>query len=581
MLFRSLSILTFSLALLACSCAHQVAPGGGPEDRTGPTVMSVTPAQGSVNVDPHYPCTITFSEWISKNSAPKSVSVLPSLDGGAEIHVSGRRLEITPKKTFADSTTYHIVITSALLDLHANAIGSSYTLIFSTGPSLDSGKVIGCVVDPSKRLFQPTVALFRAAGEAEDSVLFTDPDYLTQADSAAFFTIENVRRGTYRLIAFVDQNANHRLDPGTEAAYAPVCRTVTVSPQPDTFRLYPVESDTVAPRLESVKPLSSKLIICKFSRPVDTVRGCSEPLWALERIDKKVNAPAVSERRWFSRRTRCALFLADTLSLAPYRVICSFSRKTGSSAVARCDTVRCNGVAIRDTVPPTLLSTLPVGTVPLLPEICLTFSKPVVIQGPLSLIDTLRDTVRLTADTGYSDSIKLTPRRRLHPGSRYGLLLLGTSGKDMSGNALKTHDSTDTVGKPQFSTIATDSLAVSLKGCAPCLGKGTKRKWQFLPFSGGNPFMGKDSSGCFRFDSLPYGKGNIGYFIDENGNDRPDPGSLVPWVAPEAFFVFPDTVEARARWEIENVTFARPCGQCTAHKVAAAPKEPAGNKKPK
>ena len=555
----------------------------------GPTVMSALPAPGSVNVNTHQRCTVLFSEWISKATAEKSVSILPSLDGGAKIRVSGRRLEITPNKAFADSTTYHIVITAMQQDLHGNPMSSSYTLIFSTGPSLDSGKVIGCVLDPSKRLFQPTVALFRAAGgekDEKDSVFFSDPDYLTQADSSAYFSIENVRRGTYYVIAFIDLNGNHRLDPGIEAAYAPVCRTVTVTPQPDTCRLYPVESDTVAPHLESVKPLSSKLIICKLNRPVDSVRGCSEPLWRLERIDNKGNAPTISERRWFGRRTRCALLLADTLSLAPYRVIFSFSRKTRGPAVARCDTARCNGVGIRDTVQPALLSTLPVGTVQLLPQIRLTFSKAVAIQGPLFLTDSLRDTVRLGTDSGYSDSIRLIPLRRLHPGSRYCLLLLQTSGKDMSGNVLKAHDFTDTVGKLPFSAIAADSLAVSVKGCASCLGKEIKRKWEFLPLSGGTPFICPDSNGCFHFDSLPYGRGNIGYFIDENGNDRPDPGSLVPWVAPEASFIFPDTVEARARWEIENVTFATPCGQCAAHKVAVsapAPKKPApaGNKKPK
>jgi len=568
--------------LLIFSCAHQLAPTGGPDDRTGPTIQSTAPASGSVNVDPHRRCIITFSEWISKTSAPKSVSVLPSLDGGAKIRVTGSRLEITPNKAFAESTTYHILITGTLQDLHSNSLVSSYTLIFSTGPSLDSGIVMGCVVDPSKRRFQPTVALFRAAGDKKDSVLFTDPDYLTQADSAAFFSIENVRRDTYRVIAFIDQNGNHRLDPGTEAAYAPVRRIIAVTPQPDTVRLFPAESDTATPRLESVKPLSSKIIVCKLSRPLDTVRGCSEPVWTLEHIDNRGTPPAVSEKHWFGHRTRCMLLLADTLSLVPYRVVCNFKKKKDTSFTIIKDTSRFNGVTVGDTVPPVLLSSLPAGTVPLLPEIQLNFTEPITLKGPAFLTDSLRDTVRLSADTGYADTVVLTPQRRLHPGNRYCLVLLKTNGKDIAGNPLKARDTTDTVGTFRFSVIAADSLAVSLKGCIPCLGAAAKRKWRFLPFSGGKPAVCPDNGGCFSFDSLPYGKGNIGYFIDENGNGRPDPGSLVPWLAPEPSIVFPDTVEARARWEIEGVTFAGPCGQCAPYKVTTvtpAEKKTDSNKK--
>jgi hypothetical protein len=577
--FRQWSLLVTGIILLL-SCAHQMSPTGGPDDRTGPTVVSAAPSAGAVNVDPTSRCSITFSEWISKTAAPKSVSVLPSLDGGVKISVSGRRLEITPKKKFADSTTYHIVITTALQDLHTNPLAAAYTLVFSTGPALDSGKVIGCVVDQSKRTFQPTVALFRARGDDGDSVLFTDPDYLTQADSAAYFSLENVHRGSYRVIAFIDQNGNHRLDPGVETAYAAVRPTITVTPQPDTLILFPAESDTTAPHLESAKPIAPKTIIGALSRPIDTMHGYSEPLWTVECLDTTLKKPAIVERRWFGRRSRCALVLADTLSLAPYRVTCTFSRRNGSAAVTISDTARCNGTTLRDTLPPILQSCQPAGIAPLLPEITLSFTKPVTLKRPLFLTDTLRDTVRLSADSGYSDTVILKVPRRLLPGGRYRLVILQADAVDMAGNTLKPRDTaSDTAGIYRFSVIAADSLAVSLKGCVACLPPEAKRKWRFIPVSGSRPTVCPDSSGCFSFDSIPYGKGIIGYFIDENGNNRPDPGSLVPWRAPEPSFVFPDTVEARARWEVEGVSFVKPCVQCEKAKPSAAAQPGTAEKK--
>jgi hypothetical protein len=497
------------------------------------------------------------------------VTILPSLDGGARIRVSGRRLEITPNKAFADSTTYHIIITGTLQDLHNNPIASSYSLVFSTGPSLDSGVIAGCVFVPSRRHFQPTVALFRAERAETDSVIFTEPDYLTQADSAAFFSIENIRPGTYRLIAFVDKNSNHRLDPGTEDAFAPERPIITVTPQSDTLRLFPARSDTAAPRLESAKPVSPKTIICKLTGPIDTARGCLEPRWLLECVGDTCASPAVSGCQWMNRRTRCALTLSGALSGAPYRLICTYNKRQDSSFITVSDTSRLNGLTVDDTVPPALVSRPPSGTVPLLPEIHLCFSERVMLKDLLSCVDSLRDTVRLFADSGYADTVVLTPKRRLHPGSLYRFVLLKNDGRDMAGNPLKVRDSTDTVAVYKFTSIAVDSLAVSLKGCVPCLPPAPKRKWRFIPLAGGKETISPDSGGCFSFDSIPYGKGNIGYFIDENGNNRPDPGSLVPWIAPEASVVFQDTIEARARWEIEGVTFAKPCGQCGKHKPAA------------
>ena len=173
----------------------------------------------------------------------------------------------------------------------------------------------------------------------------------------------------------------------------------------------------------------------------------------------------------------------------------------------------------------------------------------------------------LTALPGYADTAVLVPTRRLHPGSKYRLLILKKFGKDLAGNMLKARDTTDTVARPEFTAIDPDSIALSLKGCAPCLAADTHRKWQFLPFSGSAvPLVSRDSGNCFSFDSIPAGKGFVAYFIDENNNNRPDKGLLAPFTPPEPYVILPDTVEARARWEIEGIVLI-PCDRCQPHKA--------------
>ena len=561
-------LLSTSILAVLFSCAHEMSPTGGPEDKTGPTILATLPQSGAVGVDRKSRLSITFSKWISKPSALKSISILPPLLNGSKIKIKGRQLFIDPLQPFAEATTYHVVLTSGLMDLHNNPIAATFTLVFSTGSTLDSGKVSGCVIDAAKRYVQPTVALFSVPKGLADTQFFRNPDYLTQGDSAGYFSIENVKPGMYQLLAFVDKNGNRRLDPGVEDAYSPLRQVIVVSKQTEPMMLYHVESDTAATKLKSVKPLSSKVLMCLWSRTIDSLHGCSEPAWSIIHTGKKEAGIAVTHLVWFDNRTRNALLLPDTLSIAQYQLIATFRRKLPTSSTVIADTLRFNGANIRDTVRPALLSISPTGGIGLLPDIRCAFTKPTQLSGPLALVDSLRDTVPLNVPQQFADTVALSPARRLHPGSRYRFVLLKGSGRDLAGNMLKPRDTSDTVARPDFTTLNPDSLALSLKGCAPCLTPDKNRKWQFLPFSGGTPITCADSSNCFKFDSISAGKGFVGYFTDENHNNIPDKGTLSPFNPPEPYVILPDTVEARARWEIEGVVL-KPCERCQPHKTAA------------
>ena len=559
-------------AALLLSCAHQMSPGGGPVDKTGPYVVATAPVSGSVKVKPTTAVVLTFSKWITPASALKSVSILPPLDGGFKVGVSARQLTIVPRKRFADSTTYHVVITSALQDFHSNSLTGSFSLVFSTGPALDSGRIAGCVNDTSRRPIQAIAGLYALKGNAApDSILFVNPDYLTQTNSAGFFSFSNIRTGSYCLVAFVDQNNNRRLDPGLERAFAPLQQTVTVSPLADTFPLYPVLTDTAAPHPISVKALWSGAILCKWSKPLDSLHGFSAPRWAIESADGKSQPPRVHEVIWLAPGDRCILSLDGSLAFAPYRVLASFSRQKAHGNAVINDTLRCNGVAGTDTVKPKFISSLPVRPLSLSSEIVLIFSKPVAAGEPFALTDSLNGKIPLAGAPGYNDTITLSPANHVRPGLQYHLTLMKRSFRDLAGNELKPRDSlSDTVVALTFPVIDGDSLATALKGCAPCLTRDPRRVWRFLPFAG-TPASCPDRSGCFEFDSIPSGKGLLEYFIDGNGNKVRDPGSLVPWIPPEPLSRMPDTIEARARWEIEGVTLTQPCSRCAPAPTALTP----------
>jgi hypothetical protein len=559
-------IFTASVLSLLLSCAHQVSPGGGPEDKTGPTVLQTEPEYGAVMVNPKTGISITLSEWISRTAAPKSVSILPPIEGGVKVRANGRRLEIKPVTAMAESTTYHVVITSQLIDLHNNPLSSSFTLVFSTGPTLDSGSIAGCIVDPAGHVSLAVVGLYRKRDTLSDSALFAAPDYLTQTDSAAFFSFENVRSGPYRLVAFIDQNNNRRLNPGVEAAYAPLLQTVECKNTPDTILLYPVESDTTGPNIAAVTPISPAALLATLTKAADTAAGISACSWSLERSDKNGNTPAVSYTTWIgSDMRRCVLHLADSQELTPYRLIFTYTRLSEKVPVTVCDTMRFNGARPVDTIPPALSSVTPVGTVGLEPELRFIFTEPITVTAPLRLTDSLGDTVALVVDSSLCDTVSAKPGRTLHAGSQYRLVVLSSAGKDFAGNLLKPRDTTDTVLTPMFTVIDADSLAVTFAGCVPCITPDSLRLWRFQPLNGGPSSYAADSSGCFSFDSIPGGKGLLMCWWDGNRNGKIDKGMLVPWRPPEPFSVFADTVEARARWEVEGVELKSACRRCEKH----------------
>ncbi|MDR0331200.1 MAG: Ig-like domain-containing protein [Chitinispirillales bacterium] len=96
-------------------------------------------------------------------------------------------------------------------------------------------------------------------------------------------------------------------------------------------------------------------------------------------------------------------------------------------------------------------------------------------------------------------------------------------------------------------------ICYRLQGGADCLEPNEKRKWVYSPIGKKERFTVADSAGTFAFDSIPASKGTLMWFIDDNGDGKLTKGKLVPWRAPERFFAVPDTIEAKANWEIEGL----------------------------
>jgi hypothetical protein len=258
-------------ALLLVQCAHRGAPPGGPEDKTPPRVVAVTPAPDSLQVPRDVTARFVFSEWINTQGIEKNIFISPTVPA-MKIKASGRTVKVVPREDLLDSTTYCITIGTAVKDLRGNGLPSAFTLSFSTGDFLDSGSVQGLLLgENGVRVTQGfSIGAYLVSDTAEPDPVALRPAYMTQVGSDGMFRLIGLKFGAYRLFAISDANMNKRFDPGREKI-ALTSRDVLLdaaTPACSGLVFVPMELDTnpLFIRNASSKP-GGKLFV-SFNKPV-------------------------------------------------------------------------------------------------------------------------------------------------------------------------------------------------------------------------------------------------------------------------------------------------------------------------
>lgn len=277
------------MALLA-SCATQVAPGGGPEDKLPPRVAGVYPAPNTTNHPNELFIRLEFDEWINASIPRSAVSISPPIDKKLRFEVSGKTLELTSRAVLDTGTTYTVTFAGGIKDLHGNALAKPFQVVFSTGAIIDSLTVSGRVLvnqAMARKKEYPSIGLF-LLGEERNSRHYLDryrdsttgeiskepmllkepPLYVTRADSAGHFTLTGLKAGRYRVVAFVDGNGNQKVELSTEQAGVWTADLELTDATTDTLWLAIADMDTTKLELESVSQPFANVLEASFTRNV-------------------------------------------------------------------------------------------------------------------------------------------------------------------------------------------------------------------------------------------------------------------------------------------------------------------------
>jgi hypothetical protein len=251
---REAARLGLLIAVTACAVIED--PPGGPPDYAAPTVATVVPDSGAVVPDLDKPLRIEFDEVISEQSGgglDKLVRFSPRV---RELKVEWKRnaIEIRPKDGWRQNAVYRVVLLPGVADLRNNRMEAGRTVVFTTGGEIPQTSLTGVVLDwEGGRVGR--LALVEAI-LLPDSLVYT-----AQADSTGEFTLTEIPRGQYLVVATIDANSS-RLRESREAF-----DSVTVAlDSAATNVFWAVVRDTVGPQIRDVARVDSLTVSLEFSQ---------------------------------------------------------------------------------------------------------------------------------------------------------------------------------------------------------------------------------------------------------------------------------------------------------------------------
>jgi hypothetical protein len=240
------------------SCAAISSPQGGPRDKTPPRLIATSPDSAARNVQQQF-IRLKFSEPIQLKDLPKNLLITPQLGPDNSYSVLADRdfITLTFKRPLEANTTYSFNFRNAIVDANESLPAKYQALSFSTGATLDSGRVRGTVVDyfTTRPAADIVVGLYRTSDTV--SVRRGQPYYLTRTDAKGQFQLNFVRVAPYNLYAWADKNNNNRFDDGEKIAYLPAPVNVSDTTGPRTLRL--VRPDRLPPRRTGLEPSATQV----------------------------------------------------------------------------------------------------------------------------------------------------------------------------------------------------------------------------------------------------------------------------------------------------------------------------------
>jgi len=208
------SLVVLIIMSLVISCANRGTPSGGLKDDVAPVIIKSSPENLTTNFKGKE-IIIYFDEYVKIKNLQKQLIISPPMDPEPTImplSAASKYITIIVNDTLDDNTTYAFNFGQSIVDNNEENPYDYYRYVFSTGSYIDSLSVKGQILDAKNRSPEPfvSVMLYEKDSTYTDSVVYNQkPKYITNTlDSLTTFSIDNIKPGTYKLVALKDDNGN-------------------------------------------------------------------------------------------------------------------------------------------------------------------------------------------------------------------------------------------------------------------------------------------------------------------------------------------------------------------------------------
>jgi len=217
---KNIAFLSASLLLLT-NCAKRGTITGGAKDTIAPSITNSSPENFKTNFKGNE-IKISFDELIKVKDINKQLIISPPMKKQPVIVPQGsasKFISIKILDTLQPNTTYSFNFGQSITDNNEGNPYSQFKYVFSTGSYVDSLTVVGKIKDAFEQ--KPdnfvSVMLYDAKTFTDSTVYKETPLYITNTlDSLKVFSLENLKEGTYKIVAMKDKSNNNIYNPAID-----------------------------------------------------------------------------------------------------------------------------------------------------------------------------------------------------------------------------------------------------------------------------------------------------------------------------------------------------------------------------
>ena len=529
-IFRKLFVAIFTLIIII-QCANPGSPSGGPKDEFPPVMLSSTPENSSINFNSEK-IVMKFDELVKFKDLKTQLVISPPMKYDPIIKPTGSamdKVKIQILDTLAENTTYTINFGDALQDNNEGNVFPNFRYIFSTGDYIDSLSLNGKISDAFDDTFAENIMimLYEIDSSFTDSTIFKElPTYVTNSIKSDTFKIENAKAGKYLLVAIEEKTRNLKFDPSQDKiAFYPEYIDL-----PDSNK-YELKLYKQTPDFNIKRPVHSgkgKISFEFEGMPTDI---------QIERL-LPIKSDTVMDLWYFSKYKDSASYWFSARESDSIQFLIKSLRHDANDTVTV--TLKKQKTVDPDFNPSNRSNLTPENKLEIVSNFpILSFNK-----DSISVMN-LRDSTIIDVNLSIEKQHKLVFDFVPNYDQKYTVELLPGSITNFFGDVNDTLMFTSSVkSKSDFGEIF---LKITNIESYPIIvdlinEKGDKIHKRIIA----------NEEQEFLFANLKPGKYKLRLIYDDNGNEHWDPGNFLKGLMPEDVKYFPDVIDLKANWDIQQ-----------------------------